>query len=131
MTAERGSWGSLFSSASRPIAIIIAVGIALHSANIYVASAVMPSVPDDIGGLSLYAWATTVFVFAAVLGSVATATLLARSGIRGAYRLAVLTVGAGNSVASRARSDTANLTRAYRKISARSGTELAPRLPPT
>lgn len=84
MTAERGSWGSLFSSASRPIAIIIAVGIALHSANIYVASAVMPSVPK-----------------------------------------------AGNSVASRARSDTANLTRAYRKISARSGTELAPRLPPT
>lgn len=95
MSAERQGWGALFSGASRPISIIIAVGIALHSANVYVASAVMPSVAVDVGGLSLYAWATTVFVFAAVLGSTATATVLGRSGTRGAYRLAILTVGAG------------------------------------
>jgi MFS family permease len=86
---------TLFSGASRPIAIIIAVGIALHSANIYVASAVMPSIAADIGGLALYAWATTVFVFAAVLGSTATSTVLGRWGTRTAYRAAILTVGAG------------------------------------
>jgi MFS family permease len=86
---------ALFSGATRPIAIIIAVGIALHSANIYVASAVMPSVAVDVGGLSLYAWATTVFVFAAVLGSTVTSTLLGRGGTRTAYRVAILTVGLG------------------------------------
>jgi MFS family permease len=86
---------ALFSGASRPIAIIIAVGIALHSANIYVASAVMPSIAADIGGLSLYAWTTTVFVFAAVLGSTAAASVLGRSGTRSAYRAAILIVGAG------------------------------------
>lgn len=95
MTAERQGWVALLSGASRSISIIIAVGIALHSANVYVASAVMPSVAEDLGGLSLYAWATTVFVFAAVLGSTSTATVLVRRGTRGAYRLAILTVGAG------------------------------------
>lgn len=95
---EPRSWAALFAHPTRVVAVIIAVGIALHSANIYIASAVMPSVADDIGGLSLYAWATTVFVFAAVLGSTATATLLGRSGTRNAYRAAILTVGAGTLV---------------------------------
>lgn len=96
----RKGWGALFAPATRAAAVIIAVAIALHSANIYIASAVMPSVADDIGGLSLYAWATTVFVFAAVLGSTATATVLGRSGIRNAYRAAILTVGAGTLAAA-------------------------------
>ena len=96
--AEPTGMRALFSGESRAIAIIIAVGIALHSANIYVASAVMPSVAADIGGLSLYAWATTVFVFAAVLGSTAASALLARAGTRNAYRVAILGVGAGTIV---------------------------------
>ena len=91
-------WRALFSGASRPIAIIIAAGIALHSANVYIAAAVMPSVAEDVGGLSLYAWATTVFVFAAVLGSTATSSLLGRVGTRGAYRAAILIVGAGTAI---------------------------------
>jgi len=89
---------SLFSRATRPFAILIAAGVALHSANVYVAAAVMPSVAGDIGGLSLYAWATTVFVLAAVLGSAATPSLLARAGARGAYRMAIAVVGAGTAL---------------------------------
>lgn len=91
-------WRTLFSGTTRPIAIIIAVAVALHSANIYVASAVMPSVAADIGGLSLYAWATTVFVFAAVLGSSASATVLARYGTRDTYRVALGLVTLGTVV---------------------------------
>ena len=96
--AEPTGLRALFSGECRAISIIIAVGIALHSANIYVASAVMPSVAADIGGLSLYAWATTVFVFAAVLGSTAASALLGRAGTRNAYRVAILGVGAGTIV---------------------------------
>jgi MFS family permease len=95
---EPRSWAALFAQPTRAVAVIIAVGIALHSANIYVASAVMPTVADDIGGLSLYAWTTTLFVFAAVLGSTAAATVLGRIGTRNAYRAAILTVGAGTLV---------------------------------
>jgi MFS family permease len=98
--AKKNGWLELFSGASRPIAIIIAVGIALHSANVYVASAVMPSVAADVGGLSMYAWATTMFVFAAVLGSTAAATMLGRFGARRAYRGAMLTVGIGTVAAA-------------------------------
>jgi MFS family permease len=93
-----GTWSALFSEAHRAIAIIIAVGIALHSANVYLASAVMPSIAVDLGGLSMYAWATTVFVLAAVLGSTSAATVLGRSGTRSAYRAAILLVGAGTIV---------------------------------
>jgi MFS family permease len=89
---------SLFARPTRPFAILIAAGVALHSANIYVAAAVMPSVAGDIGGLELYAWATTVFVLAAVLGSASTTPLLAHIGARGAYRLAILVVGAGTAI---------------------------------
>jgi MFS family permease len=95
---EPRSWAALFAHPTRAVAVIIAVGIALHSANIYVATAVMPTVAEDIGGLSLYAWSTTLFVFAAVLGSTAAATVLGRVGIRNAYRAAILTVGAGTLV---------------------------------
>jgi MFS family permease len=93
-----GGWRGLFSPAHRAIAIIITASIALYSANVYMTSAVMPSVADDIGGLSLYAWVTGVFVLATVLGSTATATLLARLGTRRAYRLAMLVFGAGTAL---------------------------------
>jgi len=79
---------------------MVAVGVALHSANVYIASAALPSVAADIGGLSLYAWATTVFVFAAVLGSTAVATVLGRAGMRRAYRLAIGSVGVGTVIAA-------------------------------
>ncbi|ERM00995.1 hypothetical protein Q644_23830 [Brucella intermedia 229E] len=34
----------------------------------YIATTVMPSVVQDIGGMDFYAWATTLFVVASILG---------------------------------------------------------------
>ncbi|MCQ6493184.1 hypothetical protein NPN24_27845, partial [Vibrio parahaemolyticus] len=56
--------------------------------NMYIATTAMPSVIADIGGLDFYAWATTLFVVASILGSALTAKLLNGSGPRGAYVLA-------------------------------------------
>ncbi len=46
----------------------LAGGVALHAVNVYVVTTVMPSIVRDIGGLEYYAWSTTLFVIASILG---------------------------------------------------------------
>ncbi|MFC9759505.1 MFS transporter [Streptomyces sp. NPDC056921] len=94
-TSEAG-WAALFGREHGPVAVTLAAGVALHAVNVYLATTIMPSVVDDIGGSSLYAWATTIFVFASVLGSAA-ADLGAR-GPRASYRFAALLLAAGTTV---------------------------------
>ena len=73
----------------------LAGGVALHATNVYVATTILPSVVHDIGGLELYAWNTTLFVVASILGSVLSVRLLAVLGARSAYfsALAVFALG--------------------------------------
>ena len=47
-----------------------------------VATTILPSVVQDIGGLDLYAWNTTLFVVASILGSALSARLLGGYGAR-------------------------------------------------
>lgn len=74
---------------------ILAGGVALHALDLYVATTMLPSVVQDIGGLSYYAWNTTLFVVASIAGSATSARLLGRLGPRGAYVLASLAFAAG------------------------------------
>ena len=76
----------------------LAGGVALHAVNVYVATTIMPSVVAEIGGLAYYAWSTTVFVIASIIGSTLTAQVLERLAPRGAYRLAVALFAAGTLV---------------------------------
>ena len=64
--------------------------------NIYIATTVLPSVVAEIGGLQLYAWNTTLFVVASILGSALTARLLASMGSRLAYVVATMVFIAGS-----------------------------------
>lgn len=91
-------WGELFSLAYRMTATTLAAGVVLHAVNVYLATTILPSVTADIGGLSLYAWTTTIFVFASVLGSTSAAALLSTVGPRRAYRVAALVLAAGTVV---------------------------------
>ncbi|MDP0995304.1 MFS transporter, partial [Klebsiella pneumoniae] len=63
-----------------------------------IATTILPSVVQDIGGIDYYAWNTTLFVTASILGSALSARLLGRLGPRGAYLVASL-VFAGGSLA--------------------------------
>ncbi|MCX4850644.1 MFS transporter [Streptomyces sp. NBC_00893] len=105
MTVTRGEpntstagWAALFGREHGPVAVTLAAGVALHAVNVYLATTIMPSVVDDIGGASLYAWATTIFVFASVLGSAAAAAVLGARGPRASYRFASLLLAAGTTV---------------------------------
>ncbi|WP_222887773.1 MFS transporter [Enterobacter sp. C2] len=90
MSVQEGSWGDLLGGKNLALAVALSGGVALHAINIYIATTVLPSVVNEIGGLDLYAWNTTLFVVASILGSALTARLLASSGSRRAYAVAAL-----------------------------------------
>jgi MFS family permease len=75
--------------------LALAGGVILHAVNVYIATTILPSVVRDIGGIDYYAWNTTLFVAASILGSALSARLLARTGPRGAYISASLVFAAG------------------------------------
>jgi MFS family permease len=60
----------------------------LHALTIYIVTTIMPSVVEDIGGLDFYAWSTTLFVVASILGAAVGARLLNHIGSRSAYAVA-------------------------------------------
>jgi MFS family permease len=93
-------WGELLGGRNGIYALALAGGVTLHAVNMYIATTVMPSVVADIGGLDFYAWATTLFVVASILGAALTAKLLKRSGPRGAYVIATLLFASGTLICS-------------------------------
>lgn len=90
ITNDDSRWADLFSGKNGASAIALSLGVALHAINILVATTILPSVVQDIGGLDLYAWNTTLFVVASILGSALSARLLSSYGARSAYVVASL-----------------------------------------
>lgn len=96
MSSHEGSWGDLLSGKNAACSVALSGGVALHAINIYIATTVLPSVVQEIGGLNLYAWNTTLFVIASILGSALTSRTLSRTGARGAYLIAIAFFLAGS-----------------------------------
>ncbi|BCQ43581.1 hypothetical protein ERHA55_11080 [Erwinia rhapontici] len=96
MSSHEGNWGDLLSGKNAARSIALSGGVALHAINIYIATTVLPSVVKEIGGLHLYAWNTTLFVVASILGSALTSRTLSRTGSRGTYAIAILLFIAGS-----------------------------------
>ncbi|GGX10002.1 MFS transporter [Pigmentiphaga litoralis] len=78
--------------------LALAGGVALHAINVYVVTTVMPSIVKDIGGLEVYAWSTTLFVIASILGSALSSRLIGRLGPRKAYLSALVVFCLGTVV---------------------------------
>lgn len=96
-SARKGSgWGGLlFADSHRAVSGVLAAGVGLFAVNSYLATTIQPSVTADIGGVSLYAWTTTIYVLAALIGSTTAASLVSRNGTRAAYRFAAGVLAAG------------------------------------
>ncbi len=92
------TWGDLLIGRNGWMALALTGGVALHAINVHIVTTVLPSVVQDIGGLRWYAWNTTLFVVASIIGAALSVRLLAASGPRGAY-LAALAVFALGSIA--------------------------------
>jgi hypothetical protein len=98
MNEAKTGWGDLLSGKNAIYALALAGGVTLHAVNIYIATTILPSVVGDIGGLDYYAWSTTLFVAASILGSALSARLLRGAGPRGAYGIAALLFATGTLV---------------------------------
>jgi MFS family permease len=81
----RPGWAALLSGRNSAYSIILAGGVTLHALNIYIVTTILPSVVRDIGGLEYYAWSTTLFVVASILGAALSSRLLDRVGPGHAY----------------------------------------------
>ena len=96
--AAPAGWGELLGGRNGVYALALAGGVTLHAVNIYIATTVTPTVVAEIGGLDFYAWTTTLFVVASILGAALTARLLQSAGPRGAYVAATLIFAGGTLV---------------------------------
>ena len=92
------AWGDLFAGRNAVYSLALGGSVTLHAVNIYVATTIMPSAVEDIGGLDYYAWSTTLFVLASILGAALSARLLQTAGARGAYPIAAAIFAAGTLI---------------------------------
>ncbi len=88
--ASTTGWSALLLGKNGLRSAALAGGVALHAINIYLVTTLLPSVVQDIGGLDYYAWNTTLFVVASIVGSVLSTRVLAGLGPKLAYGLAGL-----------------------------------------
>ncbi|UMZ09122.1 MFS transporter [Pseudomonas sp. MPFS] len=88
--ASTTGWSALLSGRNGLRSAALAGGVALHAINVYLVTTLLPSVVKDIGGLDYYAWNTTLFVVASIIGSVLSTRVLAKLGPKLAYALAAL-----------------------------------------
>jgi MFS family permease len=97
---EHGRFLDLFRPAHLGATLMLGGGIALHAIEVYISITVLPSVVRDIGGLDLFAWTTTIFVAAALLGSVFVTARPRGMSLRKAYVVGSLFFGAGSIFAA-------------------------------
>lgn len=88
--ARTGGWGELLSGKNGLRAIALCGGVAVHAVNVYIVTTIMPSVVRDIGGIDYYAWITSLFVAASIIGSTLSVRLIEQMGLRSGYLFGIL-----------------------------------------
>lgn len=95
-------WKALLSGKNGIRSMALAGGTALHATNIYLSTTILPSVIKEIGGLAFYAWNTTLFIIASIIGSVFSRKLLAQYGSKLSFRIAFVIFGLGTLICAAA-----------------------------
>ncbi len=96
------SWGDLLIGKNGWRALALTGGVALHAINVHIVTTVLPSVVQDIGGLDWYAWNTTLFVVASIIGAAFSVRLLSSRGPRGACIAALAAFALGSALCASA-----------------------------
>lgn len=84
------TWGDIFRGRNGIHSLALAGGTALHATNVYLVTTIMPSVVQDIGGLTYYAMNTTMFIMTSIIGAVIAGHLAQRFGGKRTYIGALL-----------------------------------------
>lgn len=97
-TSKATSWRELVSGRNAAFSLVLFGATILHAINVYITITILPSVVRDIGGLDYYAWNTTLFVVASILGAALATRLLHKAAPRGAYLAAAFVFALGTLI---------------------------------
>jgi len=95
--AKRGrSWTELLEPPYALSAIVVVLCILAPAYSAFITATVLPSAIAEIGGLAIYAWASTAYAVASILGSAGSSVAVGNAGMRRTFVLAagVFVVGA-------------------------------------
>lgn len=92
---DRGSWAEVLTGRYGIYTFVLNLGVTLFGINLFVVATVMPTVVADLGGMSYYAWAFSLFAVGSIIGAAGAGPLRDVVGIRGAYVGAGLLLGLG------------------------------------
>jgi MFS family permease len=81
-----------------PHTVLLNVGVCLHAINVMMVSTVMPSIVAEIGGATLYAWPSMLYMVGTIAGAACGEPVFAAMGRRGAYILAAVVFGIGAAI---------------------------------
>ena len=85
---QPGSWSALLERPHRLSAAVVVLGILAPAFAAFITATVLPSAIVEIGGLELYAWASTAYAVGSILGSAGSSVVVGRAGMRRAFLLA-------------------------------------------
>lgn len=88
-TVDPSPWSALLRGTNGLRSLALAGGTALHATSVYIVTTIMPSVVEDIGGLSYYAMNTTLFITASIVSATLAGRLAARFGAKRVYLCAL------------------------------------------
>ena len=85
MSDSKASWLDLFREGRGSYTILLNLGIALHAIDIFIITTIMPTVVNDIGGISYYAWTSMLYMVGTIIGAAAGAYMRDRLGTQRGY----------------------------------------------
>ncbi|MDR2332663.1 MAG: MFS transporter [Burkholderiaceae bacterium] len=94
-STKPAGWGELLGGRNGLKALALTGAVAMHAINVHIVTTVLPSVVREIGGLEWYAWNTTLFVVASIVGAALSVRVLAAFGARTAMASALLLFAVG------------------------------------
>lgn len=97
-SSTHASWGALLRGRNGLRSLALAGGVAAHAVNVFIATTILPSVVRDIGGLPWYAWNTTLFVAASIMGSSCAPLGIRWYGLRRTFLPALAVFACGTAI---------------------------------
>ncbi len=92
---QPGSWREMATREHLGASATLGGGTFVFSISTFIVTTTLPTVVHEIGGLRWFAWSTTIYVVASLVAGAVSARLLAGSGPRMTYRIAMVLFAAG------------------------------------
>jgi MFS family permease len=91
------SWWMLFHGRRAAHTLLLILSLSVSATNVWIVATILPSVVADIGGAEFYAWPTTLYTVASILGTASGRFIRATLGLRRGFMAGVLVFLAGSS----------------------------------